>query len=206
MRVFTDIACWQGGCDIAMRALPLPCGPQAAERLCPAGPPQGLLAASGLVRAAALAALPNVPCIGERCLPASEEVVAVLWLACHDPEEANAAAAAELWADCGAALPPGGVASQLILHLGSPYPEVRAAASEALSKATAARPGTSGEVLQVLVDTYAAHPSQAVRQVGPLLSCASSSTAILIHLGTHCHGPALPPCCLSLGVPGRALR
>ena len=45
----------------------------------------GLLAATPLVRAATLAALPAQPSLeGGEC-PAEEEIVAVLWLARHDP-------------------------------------------------------------------------------------------------------------------------
>jgi hypothetical protein len=46
--------------------------------------------------------------------------------------------------------------------------EIRVAAADALCAATAERPGTSGEVLQLLVDTYATRPQQAVREVGAL--------------------------------------
>ena len=45
----------------------------------------GLLAATPLVRAATLAALPAQPSLEDGECPPDEEIVAVLWLARHDP-------------------------------------------------------------------------------------------------------------------------
>ena len=45
----------------------------------------GLLAATPLVRAAALAALPAQPSLEDGECPTDVEIVAVLWLAQHDP-------------------------------------------------------------------------------------------------------------------------
>lgn len=58
------------------------------------------------VRAAALAALPSVPLLGEGALPASDaSTTALLWLARNDTgSEDNCGAAAALWELCGAVL------------------------------------------------------------------------------------------------------
>jgi hypothetical protein len=57
----------------------------------------GLLFEQSSVRAAALASLVHVPCFAEGAIPASVELSTRLFMAMHDADEANAAAAKELW-------------------------------------------------------------------------------------------------------------
>ncbi len=63
----------------------------------------GLAEGSALVRAAALAALPSVPCVAEGCYPADIELIAPLHIAGHDVNEDNAAAAEAIWVQVGGA-------------------------------------------------------------------------------------------------------
>lgn len=64
--------------------------------------------------------------------PQDDEVVAVLWLACHDPFEDNAEAAATLWEYSGADLGSSFVPS-LVPYLGHASADVRSAAAAALA-------------------------------------------------------------------------
>lgn len=64
--------------------------------------------------------------------PQDDKVVAVLWLACHDPFEDNAEAAATLWEYSGADLASSFVPA-LTQYLGHPNADVRSAAAAALA-------------------------------------------------------------------------
>ena len=64
--------------------------------------------------------------------PQDDEVIAVLWLACHDPFEDNAEAAATLWEYSGADLTSSFVPA-LARYLGHANADVRSAAAAALA-------------------------------------------------------------------------
>lgn len=58
----------------------------------------GLAAASALVRAAALSALPSVPLLCEGgCPDEDDHAAAMLFMGCHDVAEGNVEAAANVW-------------------------------------------------------------------------------------------------------------
>lgn len=64
--------------------------------------------------------------------PNDDNVVVILWLACHDPFEDNAEAAADLWEYSGAHLAASFV-QPLIHYLGHANADVRSAAATALA-------------------------------------------------------------------------
>ncbi len=63
--------------------------------------------------------------------PNDDNIVVILWLACHDPFEDNAEAAADLWEYSGAHLAASFV-QPLIQYLGHDNADVRCAAATAL--------------------------------------------------------------------------
>lgn len=69
---------------------------------------------------------------GAGACPQDDEVVAVLWLACHDPFEDSAEAAATLWEYSGADLATSFVPA-LTRYLGHANGDVRSAAAAALA-------------------------------------------------------------------------
>ena len=75
--------------------------------------------------------------------PQDDKVVAVLWLACHDPFEDNAEAAATLWEYSGADLASSFVPA-LAQYLGHPNTDVRSAAAAALAAGLQVRFTTPG--------------------------------------------------------------
>ena len=70
-------------------------------------------------------------CCAGAC-PADDEVVAVLWLACHDPFQDNAEAASDLWEYSGASLA-ASFMEPLVRYLGHANADVRSAAAGALA-------------------------------------------------------------------------
>ena len=64
--------------------------------------------------------------------PNDDNIVVILWLACHDPFEDNAEAAADLWEYSGAHLAASFV-QPLIHYLGHANADVRSAAATALA-------------------------------------------------------------------------
>ena len=70
-------------------------------------------------------------CFAGAC-PSDAEVVAVLWLACHDPFQDNAEAASDLWEYSGATLE-ADFAAPLVRYLGHRNADVRQAAADALA-------------------------------------------------------------------------
>ena len=70
-------------------------------------------------------------CCAGAC-PTDAEVVAVLWLACHDPFPDNAEAASDLWEYSGATLE-ADFAPPLVRYLGHRNADVRQAAADALA-------------------------------------------------------------------------
>ena len=78
-----------------------------------------------------MVAHPPGKCPAGAC-PQDDEVIAVLWLACHDPFEDNAEAAATLWEYSGADLPSSFVPA-LVRYLGHANADLRSAAAAALA-------------------------------------------------------------------------
>jgi len=64
--------------------------------------------------------------------PNDDNIVVILWLACHDPFEDNAEAAADLWEYSGAQLAASFV-QPLVHYLGHANADVRSAAATALA-------------------------------------------------------------------------
>ncbi|MEW5303880.1 MAG: hypothetical protein WDW36_006533 [Sanguina aurantia] len=114
----------------------------------------GLVAASALVRAAALAALPSVPLLCEGCCPDEDDhAAALLFIGCHDVAEGNVEAAANLWDMSGAFLRPS-LTPLLVSHLTSAAEDVRAAAAAATASAMEVFPETVPEGLTAMLALY----------------------------------------------------
>jgi hypothetical protein len=111
----------------------------------------GLLSSSAATRAAALAALPSIPALSAAL--ANPVLLARLYVATHDPEDANAAAAAALWQQCDQALP-AGYAVELLPFLASHGASVREAAARAVAAAMTLHPQTAQQTLARLFAFY----------------------------------------------------
>ncbi|DBB12167.1 TPA: hypothetical protein ACH3X3_006274 [Trebouxia sp. C0006] len=114
---------------------------------------QGLLAAAARVRAAAIVALLDVPVFAEGACPNDDNIVVILWLACHDPFEDNAEAAADLWEYSGAHLAASFV-QPLIHYLGHANVDVRSAAATALAAGLEKHPTAAEAAMQLIVADY----------------------------------------------------
>lgn len=88
-------------------------------------------------------------------VPADDAVLALMWLARHDPTEANAEVAEGLWDEAGCTLPPT-FAPALMAHLSSPHADVRSAAAAGLAEGAQLHPGMVGAALEATVALYAA--------------------------------------------------
>lgn len=106
----------------------------------------GAVAPQAHVRAAALAALPCVPLLGEGHPPPAVQQVAELYMARYDPAEDNQAPATALWQLANCQLP-SSFLGPLLVHMGSEAAEVRTQAAAALAAAIGEHPSTVGEAL-----------------------------------------------------------
>jgi hypothetical protein len=111
----------------------------------------GLLSAAPATRAAALDALPSIPALSEAL--ANPALLARLYIATHDPEESNAAAAAALWQQCDAELT-AGYAAELLPFLASQGASVRKAAARAVAAAMTLHSQTAQQTLARLFAFY----------------------------------------------------
>ncbi|KAK9804294.1 hypothetical protein WJX72_005256 [[Myrmecia] bisecta] len=138
---------------------------------------QGLLAAAPNVRAAALEALSSVPCLAQGACPHSLDVTSVLWLACHDPNQANALTSHQVWQTSECCLGSEFV-SCLMGYLGHAHADVRSAAAAALAAGIKERPAAMSQALDVLTDSYS-HGSVRAREGAALAlkACANLLTA-----------------------------
>ncbi|KAG2444413.1 hypothetical protein HXX76_001166 [Chlamydomonas incerta] len=139
------------------------------------------------VRAAALAALPSVPVLGEGALPAGDvATAALLWLARNDTgSEENCAAAAALWELCGAVLEREAL-FRLVPLLASEARDVQTSAAAALAAGLAVHPGCVTQVLTALTELY--HPeSSLISRIG----VAAALRAVAPRLGDGDVNPAL---------------
>lgn len=115
---------------------------------------QGLLLANPLVRGAALHALPSIPSFAAGVCPEDDELLAILMIGLHDPNEANQEAAVALWDMSGANIPASFV-STIPPYLSSPYADIRQAATEALVEGLETFPDSSGDVLNRCIAVFA---------------------------------------------------
>ncbi|GMH32908.1 hypothetical protein BSKO_00742 [Bryopsis sp. KO-2023] len=115
---------------------------------------QGVVAANPLVRGAALHALPSVPAFATGFCPEEDEIIAILMIALHDPNEENQDAAGTLWDMSGASVPESFVTA-IFPYLSLPHADIRQAATDALVEGLETFPDSSGMVLDRCVTVYA---------------------------------------------------
>lgn len=109
----------------------------------------GITSPHAHVRHACLDSLASIPSLASSSVPPSDDIACTLWLAMHDPVEANAKAAEDVWDlynhDLG-----GGYATKLTAHLTSPHGSVRQAAASAVAGAMDEYQATVPETLSSL--------------------------------------------------------
>lgn len=115
---------------------------------------QGLLMASPLVRGAALQALTSIPSFAAGVCPEDNEILAILMIALHDPNETNQEAGVALWTMAGAHIPASFV-NTIPPYLSSPHADLRQAATEALVEGLETFPDSSGDVLHRCIAVFA---------------------------------------------------
>lgn len=113
----------------------------------------GLLTGSALVRGAALSALPHVPTLAEGMSPADEQVIMMMYVACHDVSESLALSAHQLWQASHCTLPDSYI-QPLVQHLSSPHDEVRAATATAVASAMQLHPSTVSSAVAAIIELY----------------------------------------------------
>jgi hypothetical protein len=105
------------------------------------------------VRHACLDSLSSIPSLASSSVPPSDDIACTLWLAMHDPVEANAKAAEGVWDLYNHDLGPG-YAPKLTLHLANPHESVRQAAASALAAAMDEYQETVPETLSSLFSLF----------------------------------------------------
>jgi hypothetical protein len=111
----------------------------------------GLLSSAAAARAAALAALPCIPALSTGL--ANPALLVRLFVAMHDPDETNAIAATELWAQYGRELP-SAYADEMLPFLARQSVAVRTAAARAVAAAMMLNPQTAPQTLARLFAFY----------------------------------------------------
>ena len=138
----------------------------------------GLLSSSPEARLAVLTILPSHPSVTSGAAAASPPLAARLFVATHDPVEANAASASQLWSLSGAALADG-YTGELLPFLALPSADVRRASARALAHAMSLHPTSVQPTLAKLFGFYSdsRQPEARGACVEVLLHAAPSLTA-----------------------------
>lgn len=114
---------------------------------------QGLLAETSSVRGVALNVLPAVPCFSAGMCPENDEVMAILMIACNDPNASNQEAARNLWDLSGATITPFFVAP-VAQYLSHPHEDIRIAAARALVQGLEKHKEKIVEAMDILLTIY----------------------------------------------------